>query len=92
MAGRAGLVYRVAAQNGGVAAGLVEQVFFGVAAAFGGHLGQDGFGGLKHLGNGGFGQVAHFALGVDFGRPENILQHAVAQAGDALLGGEEGFG
>ena len=74
-----------------VTAVLAKQVFFGAATAHAGHILQGVFeAGIQcvlFIIRKGIG----FQFGMEVGVPEDVLQAAVAQARDALFGGQGGF-
>ncbi len=87
----AGRVHGVLAAARLVAAGLAEQVRLGVAPAAGSHVRQGILDHLIQVPQVVRADLAQLALGVQARVVKNVLQAAVAQAGDALLGGQEGF-
>ncbi len=87
----AGLAVGLRAQAHLVTAGLPEKVFFGAAPAGLGHFPQGQFQADVKLLQFCVREGVDFAAGVQARFPEDILQAAIAQPRDALLGCQSGF-
>ena len=88
-ANRTGCAHGVLAQNGFIATRLSKEIAFRISSALLRHDRKDMFQGRVHLLYLRFGEVTHFSSGMDFCCPQDVLQHTVSQAGNALPGREK---
>lgn len=89
---RAGGAGVLGGHDSDVSAGIAEEVLLGVAPAQPAHLGESGGDASVEVVCLHSGEGVDLAAGGEAGVPQDVLQDAVAQAGDALLCGEGGLG